>query len=133
MAKKNFNNFLNQVKPVSKLDPAAIDAMTREVHAETAAQPAPPAQPKPAPAARAVPAKTPATPKVPNPAPKTTAPAEQGRRGRKPKPRTEGRLVRVSVDLPENLFIALSAQCIREKTDKMAYIRNLVERDLRNR
>lgn len=121
MAKKNFNTFLNTVKPVNKFSPAEIDAMTREVHGE---QPRPTAPPK-----------TKTAPK-PAAAPKVAEPAEtreQGRRGRKPKPRTDGRLIRVSVDLPENIFIALSAQCIREKTDKMAYIRNLVERDLGGR
>lgn len=122
MAKKNFDTFLQTVKPAGKISPAEIDAMTREIHA-----------PKPEPN---VPVAASSLAIVPPPA---TAIAtedlrpmpEPGRRGRKPKPREAERLLRVSVDLTESVFIALGARCVREKTDKMAYIRALVERDLK--
>lgn len=119
MAKKNFDTFLQTVKPASKVSPEEIEAMAREVHApkneqpvKIAAQPAPAPPPKP----------------VVESEPRSAQ--EQGRRGRKPKPREAERLIRVSVDLPESVFITLGARCVREKTDKMAYVRALVERDL---
>ncbi len=121
MAKKNFDTFLQTVKPASKVTPDEIEAMAREIHAPRAEPPVQVAAPPPAVA----------------PPPAATAPAsdprptpEQGRRGRKPKPREAERLLRVSVDLPESVFIALGARCVREKTDKMTYVRRLVERDL---
>ncbi len=119
MAKKNFDTFLQTVKPASKVSPEEIEAMAREVHApkneqqiKVATQPAAAPPPK----------------SVVEPEPRSAQ--EQGRRGRKPKPREAERLIRVSVDLPESVFIALGARCVREKTDKMAYVRTLVERDL---
>jgi type IV secretory pathway VirB10-like protein len=119
MAKKNFDTFLQTVKPASKVSPEEIEAMAREVHApkneqpvKVAAQPA--AAPPPKPVVESEPRSA----------------QEQGRRGRKPKPREAERLIRVSVDLPESVFITLGARCVREKTDKMAYVRALVERDL---
>lgn len=120
MAKKNFDTFLQTVKPASKVSPEEIEAMAREVHTPKKEQPvvvssSPPViNPQPAPAIQT----------------ETRAVQEQGKRGRKPKPREAERLIRVSVDLPESVFISLSARCVREKTDKMAYVRALVERDL---
>lgn len=126
MAKKNFDNFLQTVKPANKISPAEIEAMAREIHA-----------PKPEPIVLiAAPPPAIVTPAPPPPPPSEMAAAdsrptpEPGRRGRKPKPREAERLLRVSVDLPESLFIALGARCVREKTDKMTYVRRLVERDL---
>ena len=119
MAKKNLDTFLQTVKPASKVSPEEIEAMAREVHAPKSEQPVKVAAP---------PAAAPPPKPVVEPEPRSAQ--EQGRRGRKPKPREAERLIRVSVDLPESVFIALGARCVREKTDKMAYVRALVERDL---
>ncbi len=125
MAKKNFDNFLQTVKPASKISPAEIEAMAREIHA-----------PKPEPVVQAAAPPPAVVTPAPPPTPSEVASAdsrpapEPGRRGRKPKPREAERLLRVSVDLPESVFIALGARCVREKTDKMTYVRRLVERDL---
>jgi hypothetical protein len=56
---------------------------------------------------------------------------EKGRKGRKPNPIVETeRLLRVSVDLPESVFIQLKILVIQQKTDMKAYIRKLVEKEL---
>ncbi len=56
--------------------------------------------------------------------------AEKGKRGRKPKMMMETeRLLRVSVDLPESLFIQLKIAVIQQQTDMKTYIRQLVEKD----
>ena len=117
MAKKNFDTFLQTVKPAGKISPDEIEAMAREIHAPRTQAPLQVA----APAALPAPAIVAIDPR---------AVQEPGRRGRKPKPREAERLLRVSVDLPESVFIALGARCVREKTDKMAYVRALVEQDL---
>ena len=52
------------------------------------------------------------------------------KRGRKPKMLIETeRLLRVSVDLPESLFIQLKIVVIQQQTDMKTYIRQLVEKD----
>ena len=57
-------------------------------------------------------------------------PAEKNKRGRKPKTMMETeRLLRVSVDLPESLFIQLKIAVIQQQTDMKTYIRQLVEKD----
>jgi hypothetical protein len=57
-------------------------------------------------------------------------PAEKNKRGRKPKMMMETeRLLRVSVDLPESLFIQLKIAVIQQQTDMKTYIRQLVEKD----
>ena len=57
-------------------------------------------------------------------------PVEKSKRGRKPKMMLETeRLLRVSVDLPESLFIQLKIAVIQQQTDMKTYIRHLVERD----
>jgi hypothetical protein len=56
---------------------------------------------------------------------------EKGKRGRKPKSIIETeRLLRVSVDLPESLFIQLKIAVIQQQTDMKAYIRQLVAKDI---
>lgn len=51
--------------------------------------------------------------------------------GRKPKMLMETeRLLRVSVDLPESLFIQLKIAVIQQQTDMKTYIRELVAKDL---
>jgi hypothetical protein len=53
------------------------------------------------------------------------------KRGRKPKMLMETeRLLRVSVDLPESLFIQLKIAVIQQQTDMKTYIRELVAKDL---
>ena len=57
-------------------------------------------------------------------------PVEKSKRGRKPKLMMETeRLLRVSVDLPESLFIQLKIAVIQQQTDMKTYIRHLVEKD----
>jgi hypothetical protein len=57
--------------------------------------------------------------------------AEKAKRGRKPKMMMETeRLLRVSVDLPESLFIQLKIAVIQQQTDMKSYIRQLVEKDM---
>ena len=57
-------------------------------------------------------------------------PLEKLKRGRKPKMLLETeRLLRVSVDLPESLFIQLKIAVIQQQTDMKTYIRQLVEKD----
>ena len=57
-------------------------------------------------------------------------PVEKSKRGRKPKMMVETeRLLRVSVDLPESLFIQLKIAVIQQQTDMKTYIRQLVEKD----
>jgi hypothetical protein len=57
-------------------------------------------------------------------------PTEKNKRGRKPKMMMETeRLLRVSVDLPESLFIQLKIAVIQQQTDMKTYIRQLVEKD----
>ena len=56
---------------------------------------------------------------------------EKGKRGRKPKSIMETeRLLRVSVDLPEYLFIQLKIAIIQQQTDMKTYIRQLVAKDI---
>jgi hypothetical protein len=59
------------------------------------------------------------------------AQTEKGKRGRKPKSIMETeRLLRVSVDLPESLFIQLKIAVIQQQTDMKTYIRQLVAKDI---
>ena len=61
----------------------------------------------------------------------TTVETEKGKRGRKPKFIIEPeRLLRVSVDLPESVFIQLKVCVIQQKTDMKAFIRKLVEKEM---
>jgi hypothetical protein len=58
-------------------------------------------------------------------------PETPAKRGRKPKMFMETeRLLRVSVDLPESVFIQLKIAVIQQQTDMKSYIRQLVEKDL---
>jgi hypothetical protein len=60
-----------------------------------------------------------------------TPTTERAKRGRKPKMLMETeRLLRVSVDLPESLFIQLKIAVIQQQTDMKSYIRQLVAQDL---
>ncbi len=61
----------------------------------------------------------------------TTVETGKGKRGRKPKFIIEPeRLLRVSVDLPESVFIQLKVCVIQQKTDMKAFIRKLVEKEM---
>ncbi|NJN35086.1 MAG: hypothetical protein HC817_13330 [Saprospiraceae bacterium] len=42
----------------------------------------------------------------------------------------EERLLRVSVDLPESIFIQLKVHIIQQKTDMKTFVRKLVEREM---
>jgi hypothetical protein len=65
---------------------------------------------------------------------KATMPAEApvaNKRGRKPNPpATDERMVRVSVDLPESVFIKLKIKVIQEKTDMKTWAWRLIEKEL---
>ena len=53
------------------------------------------------------------------------------KRGRKPNPpATDERMVRVSVDLPESVFIKLKIKVIQEKTDMKTWAWRLIEKEL---
>jgi hypothetical protein len=53
------------------------------------------------------------------------------KRGRKPNPpATDERMVRVSVDLPESIFIQLKVKVIQEKTDMKTWAWRLIEKEL---
>jgi hypothetical protein len=61
----------------------------------------------------------------------STPQTEKGKRGRKPKSIMETeRLLRVSVDLPESLFIQLKIAVIQQQTDMKTYIRQLVAKEI---
>lgn len=135
MAKKNFDSFLETVK-VPKPSIAEIEEMTREIH--QLSRPAPAQEPEKiqkkiqteekggGEAARKTEKKPPKT--VRQLASK--APVESARRGRKPNPPEDERLIRVSVDLPESVIIDLKGRVTRERTDMKNFIRQLVEREL---
>ncbi len=62
---------------------------------------------------------------------KTTEQPEKGKAGRKPKLIFEPeRLLRVSVDLPESVFIQLKVAVIQQKTDMKTFIRKMVEKEM---
>lgn len=68
----------------------------------------------------------------------TTKPVEKvsesstpSKRGRKPSPpASDERMIRVSVDLPESVFIQLKVKVIQEKTDMKTWVWRLVEKEL---
>jgi hypothetical protein len=58
-------------------------------------------------------------------------PEPTAKRGRKPKTFMETeRLLRVSVDLPESVFIQLKIAVIQQQTDMKTFIRQLVEKEV---
>ncbi len=60
-----------------------------------------------------------------------TDPPAANKRGRKPNPpATDERMVRVSVDLPESVFIKLKIKVIQEKTDMKTWAWRLIEKEL---
>ncbi len=62
---------------------------------------------------------------------KTTEQTEKSKAGRKPKLIFEPeRLLRVSVDLPESVFIQLKVAVIQQKTDMKTFIRKMVEKEM---
>jgi hypothetical protein len=62
---------------------------------------------------------------------KTTEQLEKSKAGRKPKLIFEPeRLLRVSVDLPESVFIQLKVAVIQQKTDMKTFIRKMVEKEM---
>lgn len=62
---------------------------------------------------------------------KTTEQPEKNKAGRKPKLIFEPeRLLRVSVDLPESVFIQLKVAVIQQKTDMKSFIRKMVEKEM---
>ncbi len=133
MSKKiDIKRTLGQPNPPLSIE--AIEEMTQMIHGKKeATQFTPPADPHAethTPKVKNTPTKTKTEPKYEE----TTAtftPEEKGKRGRKPKMIMEQeRLLRVSVDLPESVFIQLKVHVIQQKTDMKAYVRKLVEREM---
>jgi hypothetical protein len=107
--------------PTPPLSIEAVEEMTRLIHDKT-----------PAPVVKTV-DETPVPIPLPLAVEKTASPiiAEKGKRGRKPSLVVETeRLIRVSVDLPESVFIDLKVFVIQQKTDMKSYIRQMVEREM---
>ena len=58
--------------------------------------------------------------------------AEPAKRGRKPNPpASDERMIRVSVDLPESVFIKLKTKVIQDRTDMKTFVWRLVEDTLK--
>ena len=58
--------------------------------------------------------------------------AEPVKRGRKPNPpASDERMIRVSVDLPESVFIKLKTKVIQDRTDMKTFVWRLVEDTLK--
>jgi hypothetical protein len=59
------------------------------------------------------------------------SPSEPAKRGRKPNaPASDERMIRVSVDLPESVFIKLKTKVIQDRTDMKTFVWRLVETTL---
>jgi hypothetical protein len=133
MAKKiDLKRTLGSPSPTMSVD--SIEEMTRMIHAkkEPIAEPASRVevqQPK---------VEVAAVPKVQKektvPVTKKVDPtpvAEPAKRGRKPSPpASDERMIRVSVDLPESVFIKLKIKVIQEKTDMKTFVWRLVEKEM---
>ena len=60
------------------------------------------------------------------------ATSEPAKRGRKPNPpASDERMIRVSVDLPESVFIKLKTKVIQDRTDMKTFVWRLVEDTLK--
>jgi hypothetical protein len=95
--------------PISSLNVEQIEEMTRLIHTKQEEE------------TNLVTTTEPTAPSV----------ADQPKRGRKSQSAaTDERLVRVSVDLPESIFIQLKVLVIQQKTDLKSYVRQLVEREI---
>lgn len=128
MAKKNFDSFLNTVGKTPRLSPLEIEEMAQEIHGKKQEpEPEPHQVPKTVAAEKTI-AQPERKPKVAVAQP--PQPTEPGKRGRKPNPPEEERLIRVSVDLPESVIIDLKGRVVRERVPMKDFIRRLVEREL---
>ena len=57
---------------------------------------------------------------------------EPAKRGRKPNPpASDERMIRVSVDLPESIFIKLKTKVIQDRTDMKTFVWRLIENTLK--
>lgn len=134
MAKKiDIKRTLGSPNPSFSVD--TIEEMTRMIHAKkeesvpaaTIAKTAESTTATPAPKKEKV-AKTP-TSKAQKVVEEAVMPSK---RGRKPNPpATDERMIRVSVDLPESIFIQLKIKVIQEKTDMKSWVWRLVEKELK--
>ncbi len=130
MAKKiDIKRTLGSPTPSFSVD--AIEEMTRMIHARKE-ETAPAATPPPVVETAILPLETPVKKakvkkEVVAVAEKAIA-AEPVKRGRKPNPpATDERMIRVSVDLPESVFIKLKVKVIQEKTDMKSWAWRLIE------
>ena len=125
-------------KTVTPLSIDSVEEMTRLIHDKKPIEKIEKVEPTPS-IASIIEEKKPTQPPTPKATKKpttakyeeTTVETEKGKRGRKPKFIIEPeRLLRVSVDLPESVFIQLKVHVIQQKTDMKAFIRKLVEKEM---
>ncbi len=125
-------------KTVTPLSIDSVEEMTRLIHDKKPIEKVEIVEPIPS-IAPIIVEKKPIQPPTPKAAKKTTTAkyeqttveTEKGKRGRKPKFIIEPeRLLRVSVDLPESVFIQLKVCVIQQKTDMKTFIRKLVEKEM---
>ena len=134
MSKKiDIKRTLGRVMPPLSVD--AVEEMTRLIHDKKPAENQPSdSVEKSISADKTTPQKT--TPHKVKESPaanyeKTTVENEKSKRGRKPKfIIEEERLLRVSVDLPESVFIQLKVCVIQQKTDMKTFIRKMIEKEM---
>ena len=116
--------------PTPSFSVEAIEEMTKKVHdkKENSAITIP---------VEAVKTKTKETPKAKSASKiavekSVTVVAELAKRGRKPNPpASDERMIRVSVDLPESVFIKLKTKVIQDRTDMKTFVWRLVEDTLK--
>jgi hypothetical protein len=129
MAKKiDIKRTLGSPTPSFSVD--AIEEMTRMIHAKKT-EPTPTEETPPSTVETKVEKKE---TKKKTTTPKTVEKSIENtpaKRGRKPSPpASDERMIRVSVDLPESVFIQLKVKVIQEKTDMKTWVWRLVEKEL---
>jgi hypothetical protein len=132
---KNFNLGKTLGSPTPSFSVDAIEEMTRVVHEKkqipavatpkeriikTKKEEQPADKPNPKPVAKK---------ESELPVAKVPAPVQEPvKRGRKPSPpASDERMIRVSVDLPESIFIKLKTKVIQDRTDMKTFVWRLIE------
>lgn len=120
--------------PTPSLSVEAIEEMTRKIHQKNQAVEETPTtaslvEVSSAPTEQTIPKKELAKKSVSSVKVESSTPTK---RGRKPNPPvTDERMIRVSVDLPESVFIKLKTKVIQERTDMKTFVWKLVENHLK--
>lgn len=134
MAKKiDIKRTLGSPTPSFSVD--AIEEMTRMIHAKKVEPIVADTSPKEETAPPIVEAKeekkAPKKKTITQPTEKVVESNTPAKRGRKPSPpASDERMIRVSVDLPESVFIQLKVKVIQEQTDMKTWVWRLVEKEL---